>query len=221
MWLARYWAVLGFQTLLAFADRDLVAAADEGGDRCSARCWRVTVIAARGHDVLVPREGAGAHPDAGAPPTGVERTEAVDGVMRLAGAAAAHGSASGSHAAVLERCVTRASSFVVLARDGGACIRARGVPARACGSRACATILALAERGRAADGHREGRAAVPAARDDSAGRRHNLAAPLLPAFHRRRRQRRRSASARLLARRRAAARVAASPCSTSDAVAGA
>ena len=32
MWLARYWAVLGFQTLLALRDRDLVTAADEGGD---------------------------------------------------------------------------------------------------------------------------------------------------------------------------------------------
>ena len=32
MWLSRYWAVLGFQTLLALADRDLVAAADQGRD---------------------------------------------------------------------------------------------------------------------------------------------------------------------------------------------
>ena len=70
MWLSRYWAVLGFQTLLAFAiviwSLLLMKAETLLGAAARARRDR-----RRGHDVLVPGEGDGAHSDAGPPPPGI------------------------------------------------------------------------------------------------------------------------------------------------------
>ena len=65
MWRARYWAVLGMQTLLAltivFCSLALVQAVN---------LWAFVLVSvmlvASGDAVLVPRQGDGAHPDAGA-----------------------------------------------------------------------------------------------------------------------------------------------------------
>ena len=68
MWLARYWAVLGFQTLLAFAIviwSLLLMKAETPARRAAGR----DRDRRGGHDVLVPGEGDGAHSDAGPAPT--------------------------------------------------------------------------------------------------------------------------------------------------------